>query len=509
MREGTSLTTETDSAGKAGDIRINSEIVTIGKGAEISATALEGATNTEAGGGKINIKANELNISGQLGIFAQTQGEAPAGKLTLKTYNDTPDLDINFSNKGFISASTTSTGSGGNIDISAPLSINITGDGEISVKTTGSGDAGTINIKTQNLTTSDQVSITASTRGDGNAGAINIDTNTFDLTTGTSLTTETNSAGKAGDISINSETLKIGKDARLSATAKAGATNTEVGGNITIKANNLEISGKLGIFAETAGKSPAGNLTLNPYKNDPNLDKTGPNLNITFTEEGFISARTTSIGDGGNINIKAPENINLQGKGKISVETTGQGNAGTIDIQTQKLNLSDQVVISAETNSPGQAGNIEINSQTVTIGQGTKISATAGEKATNTEGGGNITINSNQLDISGELGIFAETAGESPAGTLTLNPYKNDPNLDETGPNLNITFTEKGFISARTTSIGDGGNNNIKAPENINLQGEGKISVETTGQGNAGTIDIQTQNLNLSDKVAISAETNS
>ncbi|MDE5088714.1 MAG: filamentous hemagglutinin, partial [Trichodesmium sp. St16_bin2-tuft] len=313
LREGTSLTTETDSAGKAGNIRINSEIVTIGKGAEISATALEGATNTEAGGGKINIKANELNISGQLGIFAQTQGEAPAGKLTLKTYNDTPDLDINFSNKGFISASTTSTGSGGNIDISAPLSINITGDGEISVKTTGSGDAGTINIKTQNLTTSDQVSITASTRGDGNAGAINIDTNTFDLTTGTSLTTETNSAGKAGDISINSETLKIGKDARLSATAKAGATNTEVGGNITIKANNLEISGKLGIFAETAGKSPAGNLTLNPYKNDPNLDKTGPNLNITFTEEGFISARTTSIGDGGNINIKAPENINLQG----------------------------------------------------------------------------------------------------------------------------------------------------------------------------------------------------
>ena len=256
-------------------------------------------------------------------------------------------------------------------------------------------------------------------------------------------------------------------------------------------------------------------MTLNPYKKDPNL-------NITFTEKGFISARTTSIGDGGNINIKAPENINLQGEGKISVETTGQGNAGTIDIQTKKLNLSDQVVISAETNSPGQAGNIEINSQTVTIGQGTKISATAGEKASNTEGGGNITINANKLEISGQLGIFAETAGEATAGKLKLQPYQivvEEPGKEAVGEavtenqvkqrdtNLDIKFSEQGFISARTTSTGSGGNIEISALETIDITGDGKISVETTGAGDAGNITITTASLEVKNGAQISSST--
>ncbi|MDE5081368.1 MAG: filamentous hemagglutinin, partial [Trichodesmium sp. St18_bin1] len=182
------------------------------------------------------------------------------------------------------------------------------------------------------------------------------------------------------------------------------------------------------------------------------------------------------------------------------METTGSGDAGTINIQTENLNLSDKVAISAETNSQGQAGNIEINSQTVTIGKGTRISATAGEKATNTGDGGNITINTNDLDISGELGIFAETKGASDAGTLKLRPYK-------TNPDLNITFTEKGYISARTKSRGKGGDINIKAPENINIKGDGQITVESEGSGDAGIINIETENLTIAENTKISAST--
>ncbi|MDE5116025.1 MAG: hypothetical protein O4860_01775, partial [Trichodesmium sp. St2_bin2_1] len=182
--EGLSISAETDSGGKAGNIEINSPLLTIGQNTQISATAKEGATNTEEGGGNISIFSNQLDISGELGIFAQTQGEAPAGTLTLKTYNNTPHLDINFTNNGFISASTTSTGNGGNIEISASETIDITGDGKISVETSGAGDAGTIKIDTQNLS----------------------------LQEGLSISAETDSGGKAGNIEINSPLLTIGQN---------------------------------------------------------------------------------------------------------------------------------------------------------------------------------------------------------------------------------------------------------------------------------------------------------
>ncbi|MDE5089895.1 MAG: filamentous hemagglutinin, partial [Trichodesmium sp. St16_bin2-tuft] len=501
LQKGVSISAETNSAGKAGNIEIKSSLLTIGPDTQISATALENATNTEAAGGNISIFSNKLNISGQLGIFAKTQGEAPAGTLTLKTYNNTSDLDINFSNKGFISASTTSQGNGGNIDISAPLSIDIKGDGKISVETTGAGDAGTIKIETQNLSLQEGVSISA----------------------------ETNSAGKAGNIEIKSSLLTIGPDTQISATAKEGATNTEEGGgNISIFSNQVDISGKLGIFAQTQGEAPAGKLTLKTYNNTPDLD-------INFSNQGFISASTTSIGNGGNIEISASETIDITGDGKISVETTGAGDAGNINIKTQDLKTSDKVSITAsttgdgnagainidtktfdltkgtslttETDSAGKAGDISINSETLKIGENAQLSATAKAGATNTEAGGNITINANKLEISGELGIFAETGGKSPAGNLTLNPYKNGPNLEKTGPDLNITFTEKGFISARTTSTGQGGNIEISAPEKIHITGDGKISVETEDVGQAGNITITTRSLEVKNGAQISAST--
>ncbi|OZH54302.1 hypothetical protein AFK68_11810, partial [Hydrocoleum sp. CS-953] len=391
-------------------------------------------------------------------------------------------------------------------------------DSQLKAITSDDGDAGDITIKTpQDIQLTNESQLQADTEGKGNAGNIEIQAQTLELNQSTSLTTETSGAGKPGTIIIQAKTIDIGENAQISATVTADSTNEEGGGNINIFANSLNISGSLGIFAETAGAADAGTLTLLPYRGvGEQLNAFDPDLNITFTENGFISARTTSTGQGGNINIFAPENIDIIGDGKISVETTGTGNAGEIKIEAQNLTLTEGIAISAETNSAGAAGTIEINSPTVTIGNDASISATALEGATNTAAGGNITINSSDLNISGRLGIFAETAGESPAGTLTLNPYRGvgeqgsrgvGEQLGEFDPNLNITFTENGFISARTKATGDGGNINIFAPENINITGEGRITVETTSTGNAGTINIDTQNLTIAENTTISAST--
>ncbi|NET11872.1 MAG: CHAT domain-containing protein [Okeania sp. SIO1H6] len=425
LDQSTSLITETYGAGAPGDITIEANTVDIGQDAQISATVVLGATST-GDGGNITINTNELNITGKLGIFAETEASANAGTLTISPYKDHPDLNINFSNDGFISASTSSTGNGGNINISAPETIDIAGKGFIAVETSDKGNAGSINIETQNLTLSDGVAISASTTDKGNAGTIEIDTEELTLETGTSLTTETNDKGKAGDIEINTIKLTIGEDAQISATAREGATNTEAGGNITINATDLLISGRLGIFAETAGETPAGTLTLNPYKKvgeqgnrENRSDRFDPDFNITFSENGLISARTTSSGDGGNINIFAPENINITGEGKITVETTAGGNAGMINIETKNLTIAENTTISAATSDSGDGGSININPSENFQLDGQIITETTGAGD-----GGKITINTGELSAENST-ISARSTDAGNAGTIEITAQEN------------------------------------------------------------------------------------
>ncbi|MGD1806708.1 filamentous hemagglutinin N-terminal domain-containing protein, partial [Dapis sp. BLCC M126] len=460
----TQLSVETNRGGKAGNIEIITPQLTIGNNAQISATVNIGATSTEPGG-NITINTNQLDIAGELGIFAETESTADAGILTLSPYKDNPNLDITFTNDGFISASTSSTGNGGNINLTAPESINIKGDGNISVQTTDEGNAGTININTKNLTLSDRVAISASTEDKGNAGAINIDTQNLTLETGTSLTTETNNQGQAGNIEITTQELTIGENAQISATAREGSSNTEAGGNITINATDILISGRLGIFAETAGETPAGTLTVNPYRIDGGMGRGGegdpslthprrgirgefdPNLNITFTENGFISARTRSIGDGGNINIFAPENINISGEGRITVETEGSGDAGSINIETENLTIAEKTTISAATSNSGDGGRIDI-------------------------------IPSQTFQLEGQ--IITETTGEGNGGTITIKTG------EMTAPNSTI--------SAKSTAAGNAGQINIEAQNNITT---GIITSEANNQtetANGGNISIISQN---------------
>ncbi|MGD1808990.1 beta strand repeat-containing protein, partial [Dapis sp. BLCC M126] len=537
-------------SGNGGAISVSAQSINLINSADLEESEEPGirtfsvGINDSGDAGEVNITANSLsnieiltvssNESGDVSITSQPEGDLVLDDLSIITNKQ---VRVQIPGRDIVEINVGESGQSGDVSINSSGNINlnnvniesdtkgderagdvtITSIGTISLDnsnifaiTTDGGDAGDIRIETpQDIQLTNESKLQADTEGQGNAGNIEIHAQTLDLNQTTSLTTETRGAGNPGSINIKANTINIGENAQISATVTADSINEEGGGNINIEANNLNISGTLGIFAETAGIADAGTLTLNPYRGlGEQLNEFEPNLNITFTENGFISARTTSTGNGGNIEIFAPENINITGEGKISVETTGTGNAGEIKIDAQNLTLTEGIAISAETNSAGAAGDIEINSSTVTIGNDASISATALEGATNTEAGGNITINSNDLNISGRLGIFAETAGDSPAGILTLNPYRGvGEELGEFDPNLNITFSENGFISARTTSTGNGGNIEIFAPENINIFGEGSITVETTGTGKAGTINIDTQNLTIAENTTISAST--
>jgi filamentous hemagglutinin family protein len=434
-----------------------------------------------------------------------------------------------------------------------PIQANLSNQGQpsgIFAYTQGKGKAGDITLNSPKLTVQNGGQISAFTRGRGDGGTIILNTpNSLILGENARLSVETESAGRAGNITINSPIITIGKNAELSARATATSTNKKGGGSITLNTNNLNISGKLGIFAETNTTTPAGNLTIEPFSGSPLLPEGGTSeaplnkggwgdhLNINFTQEGNISARTTASGRGGNIDISSPDTINIQGQGKITAETSGSGNAGNLYLHSQTLNLADGVEISASTTAQGNAGNIQINALNtltlgdkilltvetldsgnagnidittpiLTIGKDAELSARTREQATGKAG--NITLNVSKLNISGDLGIFAETEGIADAGNLSIKPFSPHPqplSQGARGDSLKITFTQEGNISASTKGSGNGGNITITAPETINLSGNGNIKVETSGSGNAGNIYLNSQTIKLTDGVEISAST--
>ncbi|MBD2240672.1 filamentous hemagglutinin N-terminal domain-containing protein [Aulosira sp. FACHB-113] len=470
---------ESGNAGSGGAIALTTTQGNISTG-EIDSFSLSHSGNA-GNGGAIALTTTQGNISiGELlSLSSSASGNAGNGgiiTLSARDGNIIPSLDDNFNTRTLssfsISNKTGNSGEGGNVTLEAKnLITNLdiltlsSADKSGDVKVNGFGDLSLINT---NIITSKQVTINVPFVG--------------------GITLDVGGVGQSGNVNIISTGNLTFKDSRIESDTKgdnpAGNVNITSPGTVTF--NNSKI------VSNTSNIGRAGNIQINAN-------------NLTLTDSSPISASTTAEGKAGDITLNSPT-VTLANGGKIFATTTGKGNGGTITVNAPNLvNLGIGVqdfapILSVETSGAGKAGNIIVNTPSLTVSDTARITATATNTATNTEGGGSITLNASKLDLAGIVGIFAETQGQAPAGTLKLNPYANQANLD-------ITLFPNSNISASTSGSGKGGDLILTAPENINIAGKGKLAVESTSIGDAGNIQITTQNLNINDGVKISAST--
>ena len=500
LADGAVINTLSANFGKAGDITINANTFSATGGGQVIAI-----TKNSGNAGTIT-----LNIQDNLLL----SGSDPTFTERLARFGE--DIVNNQGAESGLFAQTQDQGIAGSININAPV-FNIADSAVVSARTSGSGKGGNIIVNAPILTTLGEKS---------------------------QLNVETSGAGQAGNIEITSNTVTIGKDAQISATATRDASNTSGGGSININASNLNIAGELGIFAETQGIAPAGTLTLNP-------NPTNPNLNIRFIEQGKISASTSASGNGGDINISAPNNIDISGNGTIAVEASGSGNAGTINLNTNQLNLSSGVTVTASTSKTGtgNAGNINLNATQINLEQATVTAFTNGggnagsifipnaqtitldnstisteiqENGVATEPS-NITIQTQQLTLDNHSQITATTSGDGNAGTITItadslrltNRSNIQTNTTSSGIAGDLVFNltdeltlDNSTLEASTdpNSTGNGGSIRID-PTTVNLNNNARISVNSQGVGDGGNLSLEARNLSLRNNSAISATT--
>jgi filamentous hemagglutinin family protein len=467
---------------EGGSIQLDAKSLSITSGSNFLNGISEDSGFTEAQSGDININATENVVIDGQGIETLTainnsvydNAIGNAGEINISARN------LSLINGGQIQGFVSGQGNSSDITLNARknISINAANDSSNSgvnsfIADSGKGNSGTTNITAQNLTLSNGGSILSTVAGVGDSGDINIKVKD-------SLAVDGEASLADGEISLPSK-----------------------------------ISSTLGFDAE--GNPASGN------SGDINITTT----KLSLTNEGLLEVSTFGIGNAGNIDINAKENISLDGlitQGGSSsaiasrVFPSAEGNAGNIEITTSRLSLTNGGGIQANTFGIGNAGNIKIDAtESITLDgtesitqDGTTLEAgssiTSGVQLNAEGNGGNIQISTGDFTISNNAGVDTSTFGRGNGGEVNITSN-------------NLFLSNGSSVGASTLGLdpdnvteGNAGDITINVADTLSV--DGTNTVDSQGQvvetpagiftsnlgdriGNAGNIEVTASKLSL------------
>ncbi|MGB6296198.1 MAG: filamentous hemagglutinin N-terminal domain-containing protein [Rivularia sp. (in: cyanobacteria)] len=522
ISEGGQITALTFGEGDTGNINVNAfESVELNAGDTDSLTGLFVQVGQQGigNGGDVLVETKDLEIKNGAQISAITFGEGNAGNLNIRV-NDFFEISGNeaFPSGLFIEIASDGIGSSGDLTVETG-SLSITDGGRISASTFGKGNAGSINIFSR-----DTVSIKDSDRNNslifnnigseavGDTSGINITTGSLFVTDGAQIESFGYGEGNSGKITINARdnitldnnaAIKVegdrasdirieGNKVNFSGASKVeSATRNQDGGEISIRAETLEIAGNSGIFSNTLSTGKSGDIIIN--------------VNSFIAENSLIAATSLfALGETGNITLKAQNLINLISS-FISTSSFGTSSGGSISVETKDLNIENGAGMITSVADPGNPTVNQIFNDFFPDANGT-INLENLKRGNS----GNLTIvASNSVKMSGESangtrsGLITGTVGAGDGGNLTINTRE-------------LIVTDGGTISTGTAvgSQGKGGDLTIIAADSIELIGTNAdvsfasgLDSSTKGNGDAGSLKVETEKLIVQDGAQIFAGT--
>ncbi|MEG3880264.1 filamentous hemagglutinin, partial [Microcoleus sp. herbarium7] len=501
-------------------------------------------------GGEIQIPGGNLTASGGqillgsaaspgLVNFALNPTVAGLGSLTLNYGNIQNFGDIKISGGTLIN---TSGIGGGRVELKAG-NIALSG-ARIYALTLGNIDGRGIDIGAQNLRVQNGTQFSTLTLGDGAGGNINLraadsveisglgvdgyqqvvirylvsgTTDPFDpLFT---LFNASAGAGSGGNIAIDTDRLILNNGVVGSGITFGGGR----GGNLIVRANTFEMVGS-GINNGTAKESTGagGSITID--------------VNRLIMRDGSLLGTTSySSGQSGNINIKAAESVELSNTGLRTVVSTGvstlsigsNGRAGNINVDTKRLTLSGGSAFTLGTGvligrflfsqEGGPAGNLTVRasesveisgiSQLLTSGIQNASGLTSGTLSSSR--GGDIRIDTPSLTVRDGGIISTSSLGSGDVGNITVNADR----ISVSGSGNNGLFVSTIDASVGKTfgtnpnATANAGSLNLQARERLSVRDGATVTVQATGSGRAGNINIVANSIDLDSKARIDGTT--
>ncbi|MFN6488299.1 MULTISPECIES: filamentous hemagglutinin N-terminal domain-containing protein [unclassified Nostoc] len=248
----------------------------------------------------------------------------------------------------------------------------------------------------------------------------------------------------------------------------------------------------------------ARNLTLNQ----------GSRLRVGIKEGlGFADAQA------GNIELNATETINTDGSyiGN-EVRPGGTGNTGDINITTGSLSLTNGAQVASYTSGQGDAGSVNINARSTVSLDGNNTAVFNRVYSTGIGNVGDINITTGSFSLTGNALLYSNTSGQGNTGSVNINARDtvfldgiqtavlnsvNPTGIGNAG-DINIitgslSLTGNAELISATSGGGNTGGVNINARDTVSLDDSSYIFniVYPTGNGNSGGINISTKSLSF------------
>ncbi|MEO1391412.1 MAG: filamentous hemagglutinin N-terminal domain-containing protein [Cyanobacteria bacterium J06634_5] len=295
-------------------------------------------------------------------------------------------------------------------------------------------------------------------------------------------------------------------------------TVNDDGGDIAIEARFGDVIGTSEIGTTTNGTGDAGDIKIMAGQavNLPFLidtftaaDGTGGNVVVRGTEVSVPTIRAGSdSGNSGNISLTSTAG-NLNINGFLSTTNTGAGSSGNISLSAAApLILSGSPgrqdgfissINSAQLEEElGVAGVISVSAPAITLDN---YSITNPEPGNNLANSGDIRLNTNSLSLINGASIDSESSSRRNAGNINIQPFAN-------GQLLQLLVDRSSAISATTVGEGTGGTLIIEAPNSpLEIEGNGEITVSSSGAGAAGNININTPSVEINQTQLLASTT--
>ncbi len=515
--------------------RNGQQISILGDAIDVDRSSIDANSFSSGNGGQIKLEANNITLKNNGGGGTQATASGSAGDITVIAKNSFVARD-----NGGLGSKTFGTGNGGAINIKAnSFEVNNTG---LSSNNYGAGNGGVINVEANSFVLTGKSGLTSITSSAGNAGVINIKANSFEVSGGSNLASTTSGAGNGGVINVEANSFVVRDQSQLGSTTSGAGKS----GNISIKATDSLTVTNGAINANSSGTGDAGTISITAK-------------NVQIEKNGSINSNASASGKSGDISIKATDSFtvtngaitaNSSGTGdagtirlnggsfllnspNINVKSSGTGNPGTINITANNLQIENGILqsntdnfskagnisiraidsfkvtdagITANSSGTGDAGTIRIDAKNVQVERGGIDSI-----ASNSGKSGNISITTDSFSLS-DGGITAKSEGIGDAGTISFKVggsfVLNKPNINlnssRTGNPGTITIDANnvqisgGIINSDTNNSGKSGNISIRATDYFQVNGAG-ITANSSGTGDAGTIRIDANKVQISD----------
>lgn len=500
---GGTINVQTDSLFMTGAARIDSTARVSGSGnagavnvvvdGDLSMTQFaEISSNTEGvgNGGSVSVSARDVFMRDIARLSSSTFGDGNAGSLTLTARN----LDIG-DNADIVSEAAQinqiyGTGNAGSVSVDIDETILMSGIGLIGASTFTAGDAGAITVSAgQSITMIDQAVIESKTadtlpqlpRTNGNSGSIQISTSLLEMTGSAAISARAEGEGAAGNVAVVVDELAMDRFSRINASTfgegDAGSVRVNVAGALTL-------TDQASIDAITFGSGNAGSVIVD-------ADTVSLNVGAVPSDFSRISSNSEGSGDAGSVEVNA--RLVTVDDGVINSITTGAGDAGQVRINAEQFSMS-QGFVSSTTQGEGDAGIVEVFADSVTITGGAinSISQAAGDA-------GEVYVETSQLTMTGGFISSSVLSGSSGQGG----------NVQVVAENADLSGNAVINAQAIAGSTGDAGNVSIHTNTLLSLTDDAKISTGTDGPGLAGNIFIAASDVLVDGNARITSETTS